>query len=112
MKQPPTQPYTLFVFPSQLKWMAIVTAGTTVKQLTFGHPTAAAAKAALDRGLLASAIPGGADSPLVRRLQAYATGVADNFRDISIDWGRRSRVPSPRAGVVPPNPLRFHARLW
>ncbi len=87
MKQPPTTPDTLFVFPSQLQWMAVVAAGTTVKQLAFGHSTAATARAAIDRGLLAGAIPGGADSPLVRRLQAYAAGMADDFRDIAIDLG-------------------------
>ena len=85
MKQTPTNPDTLFVFPSQLQWIAVVAAGTTVKQLTFGHPTAAAARAAIDRGLLAGARAGEADSPLVQRLQAYAEGVADDFRDIPVD---------------------------
>ncbi len=88
MKQLPTEADTLFVFPSQLKWMAVVAAGTMVKQLTFGHPTAVAARAAIDRGLLAHAVPGGAEAPLVRRLQAYAAGMADDFRDIPIDLGR------------------------
>jgi len=81
------QPDTLFVFPSRLKWMAVIAAGTTVKQLTFGHRTAAAAKAALDSRLLAGAIPGDKDSSLVRRLQAYASGTVDDFHDIRIDFG-------------------------
>ena len=78
------------MFPSQLKWMAVVAAGTTVKQVAFCHPSEAAAKAAIERGLLAGAISGDAGSPLVRRLQAYAAGKADDFRDIAIDLGRPS----------------------
>ncbi len=81
------QPDAILVFPSRLKWMAVIAAGTTVKQLTFGHPTAAAAKAAIDAHLLASASPGGKNSPLVRRLQAYASGTVDDFHDIRIDPG-------------------------
>jgi methylated-DNA-[protein]-cysteine S-methyltransferase len=80
----------LFVFPSQLKWMAVVTSGTTVKQVTFNHPSAEAAKAAIDSQLLAHAIAGGADSPMVCRLQAYAAGMADDFLDISVDLGQPS----------------------
>jgi len=34
---------TLLVFPSDLGWMAAVVADGVVKQLTFGHPSAAAA---------------------------------------------------------------------
>jgi methylated-DNA-[protein]-cysteine S-methyltransferase len=85
MKPPPTSPATLFVFRSQLQWMAVLAAGTTVKQLAFGHPTAAAARSALDGGLLAGAAAGEADSPLVQRLQAYAAGAADDFRDVPLD---------------------------
>jgi methylated-DNA-[protein]-cysteine S-methyltransferase len=85
MKRPQTNPDMLFVFPSQLRWMALIAAGTTVKQLTFGHPTAAAARAALGGRLLAGAVAGEADSPLVRRLQAYAAGAADDFRDVEIE---------------------------
>ena len=90
MRQPPTKPDTLFVFPSQLKWMAVVAAGTTVKQVTFCHPSEAAAKAAIEGGLLAGAISGDAGSPLVRRLQAYAAGTADDFRDIRSIWAGRA----------------------
>jgi methylated-DNA-[protein]-cysteine S-methyltransferase len=66
--------------------MAVIAAGTTVKQLTFGHSSAAAARAAVGGRLRADAIDEGeADSPLVRRLQAYAAGAADDFRDVEID---------------------------
>jgi methylated-DNA-[protein]-cysteine S-methyltransferase len=81
------KPDTILVFPSQLGWMAVIAAGTTVKQLTFGHRTAAAAKAAVDRELLAGVIPGGRNSPLARRLRAYASGAADDFRDLRVDPG-------------------------
>jgi methylated-DNA-[protein]-cysteine S-methyltransferase len=90
MKQRPTKPDMLFVFPSELQWMAVVAAGATVKQLTFGHSTAVAARAAIDGRLLARATPGAGDAPLVRRLQAYAAGKADDFRDVPIDLGPSS----------------------
>ena len=44
------KPDEILVFPSQLGWMAVVAAGTTVKRLTFGHSTAAAAKTAITKG--------------------------------------------------------------
>jgi methylated-DNA-[protein]-cysteine S-methyltransferase len=81
------KPLAIFVFPSKLGWMAAVAAGTMVQQLTFGHPTAATARSAVDADLLAGAVPGRRDSPLVRRLQAYALGAADDFRDIRVDFG-------------------------
>jgi methylated-DNA-[protein]-cysteine S-methyltransferase len=81
------KPCTILVFPSRLGWMAVLVAGTTVRQLTFGHPTAAAARAALDPELAAGATPSRKESPLVRRLRAYASGAADDFRDVRIDLG-------------------------
>lgn len=94
----------ILVFPSQLGWMAIVTAGNTLHRLTFGHPTAAAAKAAIaklwggnykdlcvlgtGRGSKTEKAPS-ADwaHSLVRRLQAYAAGASDDFRDVRLDPG-------------------------
>jgi methylated-DNA-[protein]-cysteine S-methyltransferase len=90
------QPPTLVVFPSQLGWMAIVAEGPTVKRLTFGHRTAAAAKATsknepdiivqqhdakpLDRSV----------QSIIDRLQAYASGKPDGFRDVRVDQGSLS----------------------
>ena len=78
---------TLLVFPSHLGWMAAVVAGGVVKQLTFGHPSAAAAKKALGRKDLEPTKPGKRDARLVRRLQAYASGAPDPLCDIPVDLG-------------------------
>jgi methylated-DNA-[protein]-cysteine S-methyltransferase len=77
----------LLVFPSDLGWMAVVLAGAVVKQLTFGHSSADAARAACDRGLLEHAKLGSPDLPLVRRLRAYASGKAVDFRGVRVDPG-------------------------
>ena len=102
------KPTLILVFPSRLGWMAIVTAGKTLQRLTFGHPTAAAAKAAITKlwggnctdihvirpkrglktGRLSRQDPS-ADgvNAIVGRLQAYAAGRPDDFRDIRLDPG-------------------------
>ena len=46
-KHPPQPQDTLLIFPSELGWMAAVVAGATVRQLTFGHGSAAAARRAV-----------------------------------------------------------------
>jgi methylated-DNA-[protein]-cysteine S-methyltransferase len=78
---------TVYVFRTQLGWMGVVATGATVCQLTFGHATAATAKAALDPRLTSAAVRGSNNSPLVRRLQAYAAGSPDDFSDLRIDAG-------------------------
>jgi methylated-DNA-[protein]-cysteine S-methyltransferase len=78
---------TLLVFPSDLGWMSAVVADGAVKQLSFGHPSAAAARRALDRKTLKAAKPGRAEQRLIRRLQAYAAGIPDPLGDIPVDFG-------------------------
>jgi methylated-DNA-[protein]-cysteine S-methyltransferase len=80
---------TLLVFASDLGWMAAVVADGAVKQLSFGHPSAAAARKALDRKTktLTAGKPGKGDARLVRRLQAYAAGIPDALGDIPVDFG-------------------------
>ncbi len=78
---------SILIFPSQLGWMAVAMTGKTVRQLTFGHPTAAAARAAIAPAFLARTTPGSRKSPLALRLQAYAKGIRDDFRDIPVDPG-------------------------
>jgi methylated-DNA-[protein]-cysteine S-methyltransferase len=85
------KPDTILVFPSRLGWMAAVVTGNTLKQLTFGHPTAAAAKAAVRPDLAAGAVPGEPNSPLARRLQAYAAGKPDDFHDLRVNPGPLSQ---------------------
>lgn len=80
------------VFPSALGWMALVSAGGPVRQLSFGHATPQAARADVEF----DAGPGEFDGPpgdefgvasLIARLQAYAEGVADDFLDVELDLG-------------------------
>jgi methylated-DNA-[protein]-cysteine S-methyltransferase len=75
------------IFSTQLGWMAVVIEGNRVRQLTFGHPTAAAAKAALQAELLGDAVQEKKRTPLIRRLRAYANGTRDALRDIAVDFG-------------------------
>lgn len=82
---------TLTTFPSDLGWMALVTAGDVVQQLTFGHPSAAAAQRALGRRVSRDTVSGKPDTSLVRRLRAYASGKPEDFRDVPVDFGRVSR---------------------
>jgi methylated-DNA-[protein]-cysteine S-methyltransferase len=78
---------TVFVFRSDLGWMGVVVAGQVVRQLTFGHDSAAAARKSLDHQLVEHARIGKADAPLVRRLKNYASGCPDSFTDIAVDPG-------------------------
>ena len=85
-RQPAEPRLTLTVFPSELGWMALLTADGAVRQLTFGHPSAAAAKKALGRQA-SKAAAGKENDALVRRLRAYACGAADNFADVPVAPG-------------------------
>ncbi|MBN2474872.1 MAG: methylated-DNA--[protein]-cysteine S-methyltransferase [Pirellulales bacterium] len=78
-------PPILVVAPSRLGWIALIGAGKTLKQLTFGHASSRAAIRALDPGLRAAAEPGDWNAQLVRRLQDYASGQPVDFRDVRID---------------------------
>jgi methylated-DNA-[protein]-cysteine S-methyltransferase len=95
-KHSPRPQDTILIFPSDLGWMAVVVAGATVKRLTFGHGSAAAARLAAG---CAVARTSGMKSPgkaaacvqartLRRRLQAFAAGKPDALADIRIDLGR------------------------
>jgi methylated-DNA-[protein]-cysteine S-methyltransferase len=83
-----------FVFPSKLGWMGMLVAGATVRRLSFGNATAAAAMTAVTDDM-PSCVPAsvgdasldGRIAELVERIQAYAAGAPDNFRDVSIDLG-------------------------
>ena len=75
------------VFPSALGWMAMVGQGRVLEQLTFGHPSAKAALAALDPELTHGAARGPWNPRLVARLQAYAAGQPDDFDDVPVDSG-------------------------
>lgn len=82
------------VFPSELGWMAVVETQRGVSCLTLAHESPAAALAAAGvTGL--NAVGAAADEidstgPLVKRLQAFAKGRFDDFRDVPLDLGRQT----------------------
>lgn len=78
---------TLMSFSSRLGWVAMAMVGSTVRRLTFGHPSRAAAERDLGLGRTKRAVAGQPEATLVRRLQAYAAGRPDDFRDVPIDAG-------------------------
>ena len=101
----------LSVFPSALGWMALVTAGDCVLRLSFGHASPREAVADVtplggrcDHAEFAELIDPSSKSCLLAereaaraasnginslpaRLQAYAEGAADNFLDVTLDFG-------------------------
>lgn len=83
---------TLFmrIFPSELGWMALVADGKTVVQLTFGHRSPAAAKRRIAPELIARSEIVESETPLTRRLQAYASDGRDTFSDVAVDLDRYS----------------------
>ncbi len=90
MRPTQMQSDTIVVFNSALGWMAMVGVGKTLKRLTFGHASPEAALADLGPAVRADANVGSWNRPLVHRLQAYAKGGRDDFRDITLDLGRQS----------------------
>jgi methylated-DNA-[protein]-cysteine S-methyltransferase len=73
-------------FPSQLGWIAIAGRDDVLHQLTFGHSTKTAALKALHERL-PETVEADWNPSLVRRLQDYAAGAGDDFRDVRIDLG-------------------------
>jgi methylated-DNA-[protein]-cysteine S-methyltransferase len=80
-------PYWVSVFHSDLGWMALLGTENGLKQLTFGHPSAQAAKNALDPASVALARVLPSNSKLVKRFQAFTQGAKDDFGDVELDWG-------------------------
>lgn len=73
------------IFPSDLGWMALAGRGDRVQRLTFGHKTETAAKRALGEIVREAQRDEVWFGDLVERLQAYALGARDDFRDVPID---------------------------
>ncbi|NLX99383.1 MAG: methylated-DNA--[protein]-cysteine S-methyltransferase [Rhodopirellula sp.] len=61
-----------------------------VRHLTFGYPTEDEAILALQAVEFRKTLPGAEGGPLMRRLQAYASGHRDDFRDVRVDLGRQT----------------------
>ncbi len=89
MKQTP-KPYWAVSFNSSIGWFALLGEQDRIKSITFGHPSALAAKKALPVRMLNEARMLQTMPPLARRLQAYARGGKDDFRDVQIDLSQAS----------------------
>ncbi len=76
----------LVVFPTRLCWIALVGCGNVVRNLGLGGSPRTAV-AALCPALLQTAEERNWNRSLVRRLEAYAEAVVDDFRDVVIDPG-------------------------
>ena len=96
------EPEKVLVFKSGLGWMSLRMRGQTIGELSFGHPSAAAAIRAIAQGQVADTpvrdvIVGWAErtpkgvtdrqNEVVQRLQRYAEGVPVDFCDLSVDSG-------------------------
>jgi methylated-DNA-[protein]-cysteine S-methyltransferase len=79
----------LAVFPSELGWMAMLSRGGAVARLVFGCESPRDALAELGFESVRDEV-GQIDPRLVKRLQAFARGAADDFRDVKIDVGDRT----------------------
>ncbi len=77
----------LIVFPSELGWMSLRMRGAVVRQLSFGHLSAAAAIQAIAAGELARREPSKQQIAVVERLQRFAEGEPIDFRDLAVDVG-------------------------
>ncbi len=93
-RRPPTSHDTarksgdrLDVFPSDLGWMAMLGSQKGLRRLTFGHDSPEAAVRATPGAAVEKTEPTPWNRPLKRRLQAYAEGERDDFRDVRLDLG-------------------------
>ncbi|HEY4760021.1 MAG TPA: methylated-DNA--[protein]-cysteine S-methyltransferase [Thermoguttaceae bacterium] len=82
-----SKPFWFIVFPSSIGWFAILGINNQIKELTFGHKSAQAAKKALTGCFLHQAQKLPQKPPLIRRFQAYIQGTRDDFSDIKLDLG-------------------------
>jgi len=78
------------VFPTRLGWMALVGRDCVVTRLSFGHRTPLAARVAVEEGFDLARDRCHLDPALVERLQAYAEGARDDFRDVEVEPGSRT----------------------
>ena len=102
------------VFPTELGWMAAVGRDGKVTKLTIGHATEKAAHAAIARELPLDASEKNWNPALVRRLQAFAKGAADDFSDVSVDeshWTPFQRQVIKHCRRIGPGRTRSYAEL-
>jgi methylated-DNA-[protein]-cysteine S-methyltransferase len=78
-------PLCVAAFETDLGWLALVGAGSTVWQVTFARGSRRAALAAVEVSAGAEVVERDWNAVLVRRLQEYADGSPDDFRDVELD---------------------------
>lgn len=84
------------IFPSELGWFALAGSGLHVERLSFGHANAEAARKSLAPHLRNASRDAAVRDDLwfgelVERLQAYAGGSRDDFRDVLVAYGDDTR---------------------
>lgn len=86
----PTVEKSLLVdtFPSELGWMALLSDGEKLVQLTFGHSSPKEAIAKLDAVEIHTSFEGGWNPEAIARLQAFAEGADVDLSDIPVDLGK------------------------
>lgn len=102
------------VFPSDLGWMALCGQGERVQRLSFGHKTETLAKRSLGEERHLAQRDEVWFGDLVERLQAYAQGTRDDFRDVPIDvdhLGEFARLVVERCRQIPPGATLTYGRL-
>jgi methylated-DNA-[protein]-cysteine S-methyltransferase len=72
-------------FVTELGWLALAGSGAKIAQVTFARGSKTAALSALDANIRARARQVNWNPSLVDRLTQYATGAADDFRDVQLD---------------------------
>jgi methylated-DNA-[protein]-cysteine S-methyltransferase len=103
----------LVVFPTRLGWIALLGCGNVVRNLGLGGLPRAAI-AALSPKLLQTAEERAWNRSLVRRLQAYAEAVVDDFRDVVIDPGPQTefqRLVIDHCRQIPPGSRLTYGEL-
>lgn len=78
---------SLATFRCALGWVAVLGSGQVVRALTFAHPSAQSAVAALPAHLSTLAVQRMWCRPLARRIEAYLAGEPEDFRDVCVDPG-------------------------
>ena len=78
----------ILVFSSELGWMCLRTRGEAIRQLSFGHASAAAAHRIVTPGRTVRQKPNRWQMKVIRRLQRYAEGAAVDFCDLRVDLAR------------------------
>jgi methylated-DNA-[protein]-cysteine S-methyltransferase len=74
------------LFPSELGWMGIVGRDNRLLHVRFGETSAAAVLSAVRPLLADDAVEDDWHPALAERLQAFAAGAPDDFRDIEVDF--------------------------